>query len=1357
MHRIRLFLSFILLLLFFLFLPLIAFSIQAGKYSAHDEAYSISKTDLGIENTAGHTRGDPFVVSVKTTSTGYLNVRTGPGPSYEIITQIYPGQKFISHLYENGWYRIHLPSGAGNAYGWCYGGTTTDNGYLEGSQETSYVQVVDWKGDLYVRTGPGTSYSIITTISSGQRFAAIEESNGWHKIYLANIEGYSYGWSSGNYLHFFPGGNRDGFQAELSGIEFPSSMETGNVSVVNMDILNKGSNSFNTNTILATTNPRFRPSPFYHSTWQSDSRIMGASGNCLPGQIIRYSFYIKAPDVKSGTAYTEYFNLYQDNYAWFSDQGGPDDTSISFTLTVAGSSDSAPKREFRAVWISTVYNIDWPKEKGAFEKERHIEKEYLKADWPDPGKDTAGQQASLLAILDEHKAIGINAVFLQVRPACDAFYQSSLEPWSRYLTGTEGQAPNPFWDPLEFAIEACHERGMELHAWINPYRARAGGTTNHPTHVINTHPEWIVTYGASDKKVLNPGLPEVRNHVASVINDIVSRYDVDGIHFDDYFYAYPESGYTFNDTEAYNTYGGGMSLSDWRRSNVNTLVEMVHDTVKSVNPRIKFGISPFGIWRSGTPPGIYGLSAYDDIYCDALAWLEGSYVDYIAPQLYWGYGGSTDYALLMPWWALQAGSRHFTPGLAAYRVANGQLAPETLKQQVIDSRHNGSCQGHFFFSSRSLADYSIVNNLLKNELYQTPALVPVMSWLDDVSPEKPVFLEITESQTGTLLVWGSPEAASDGEYPSRYVVYYSSEPDINFSDAGNILYITGISDEPELSYNHQTESTYYYAVTSLDRIGNESLPTYGSSVNDPAEFNALAQSPYQINLSWTKNNDQDDVMVAFNTSDSFGVPYGIYEPGQAITGGGTVLFRGFGTNYDHAGLMPGTVYYYKIWSYNSHNQYSQGITVSAETQGINSYFVTLYVYPDTGSAELTGSGIYAQGEQVQINVLNQEYTYFRWVGDPDDIILLSDPESPSSSFSMPDRNIIFTAVFIEDTLLGKAVISLSNPAYIGTYIWSYSSDKPAGLDTKASDWQIISGVSSSGLLTGDILGNSSLQIISCFPGYGLWYYRISDNIWVNIMGSSVSCTSIALVNTGAAQQLVASFEGYGLYLRSVHGQWSRLTVAEADKMIAFNSNRDADNIDELIFTAPCCSGLYLYDFQLKSFLRLQISTPSRMLSADITGDGFEELICVFDSAGIFIGHLGPNRKTGGDMEERYKLYPDIFYEFKSNKAAEWERITSAVPMEGHFPGSANIAGSPGKEIFMSYNNKTYYYSYENSAWFTFLNAPLDRIISGKFCNGHYDDIIAQASSDGSIYIYKKQTNSWEIMALSGNSSEMIPY
>jgi uncharacterized lipoprotein YddW (UPF0748 family) len=462
-----------------------------------------------------------------------------------------------------------------------------------------------------------------------------------------------------------------------------------------------------------------------------------------------------------------------------------------------------PKREFRGAWIATVVNLDWPSTQGG---------------------DPQAQRSQLTLILDGLKAVGINAVVFQIRPECDALYPSTIEPWSYWLTGAQGVAPSAPFDPLQFAIDEAHKRGMELHAWFNPYRAERS-VENYAladSHVVKKHPEWILTFGTL--KMLDPGLPAARDHVLSVILDVVRRYDVDGIHWDDYFYPY--SGIINQDSASWWLHNRGFTnIADWRRDNVNLLVKTVSDSVKNVKPRVKFGISPFGIWKSGYPPGIVGTSAYDDLYCDALTWLNSKWIDYITPQLYWRFGGGQDYGLLMPWWAQQASvaGRHFYPGQAAYRITDSNWGASELPNQMRLNRSNSLAQGSIFFR----ANYGVIDNpkgfadSLRNNFYRYPALKPLMSFKETTPPNAPTALNITPSQTTARLTWTAPSAASDGEAASYHVVYRSSLRPIDISDARNILSI-----QQETSYTEtnlpSAGVTYYYAVAALDKLQNES-------------------------------------------------------------------------------------------------------------------------------------------------------------------------------------------------------------------------------------------------------------------------------------------------------------------------------------------------------------------------------------------------------------------------------------------------------------------------------------------------------------------------------------------------------
>jgi len=321
-------------------------------------------------------------------------------------------------------------------------------------------------------------------------------------------------------------------------------------------------------------------------------------------------------------------------------------------FSVTAFAQNNPNIEMRAVWLTTVANLDWP---NSYDK-----------------GNVEAQKNSFIELIESLKEVNINTIFFQVRTECDALYNSEYEPWSRYLTGTQGVDPG--YDPLQFAIDVCHEKGMELHAWLNPYRINTStldfGNYYDDKHIYKKHPEWAIVY-SNDKKILNPGLPQVQKYIKQIIGDIIGKYDIDGIHFDDYFYAYggtPEE----LDAQAYQAYGSEYSnIGDFRRGSINKMIAEVSDTIKKTKPYLRFGVSPFGIYGNGiNPPGITGLNAYDVIYCDPLAWLREGSVDYINPQLYWPTGGSQDFGKLLPWWANYAKqyNRDVYAGQAIYRL-----------------------------------------------------------------------------------------------------------------------------------------------------------------------------------------------------------------------------------------------------------------------------------------------------------------------------------------------------------------------------------------------------------------------------------------------------------------------------------------------------------------------------------------------------------------------------------------------------------------------------------------------------------------------------------------------------------------
>ncbi len=392
---------------------------------------------------------------------------------------------------------------------------------------------------------------------------------------------------------------------------------------------------------------------------------------------------------------------------------------------------ASPNYEFRGVWVASVDNIDWP-------SSRTLSVEQ--------------QKAEFIRLLDLHANNGMNAVIVQVRPAADAMYPSPHEPWSEFLTGRQGQAPYPSYDPLKFMITETHKRGMEFHAWLNPYRAvfSLKNSTIAPNHVTRTHPEWFLVYGNKKegyKKFFNPGLPEVMQHTVKVVKDLVSRYPVDAIHMDDYFYPYRIAGVEFPDQRAFEKYGKGLSKDDWRRSNTDSIIRMLKAGIRSVNPAVKFGISPFGIWRNKSQDPIGsetrgGQTNYDDLYADILLWLEKGWIDYVVPQLYWERGHRlADYDILLKWWNEHTHGRHMYIGHGIYRAGTNAAwrDKKEIPQQIQSLRSYAATQGSVYFSSKTFEkNPNGWNDSLRNHYYHYPALVPPMPWIDNSAPSQPL-------------------------------------------------------------------------------------------------------------------------------------------------------------------------------------------------------------------------------------------------------------------------------------------------------------------------------------------------------------------------------------------------------------------------------------------------------------------------------------------------------------------------------------------------------------------------------------------------------------------------------------------
>lgn len=455
-----------------------------------------------------------------------------------------------------------------------------------------------------------------------------------------------------------------------------------------------------------------------------------------------------------------------------------------------------PQRELRAAWVATVANIDWPSK---------------------PGLSTAEQQDEARAILARLEALGFNTVIFQVRPHADALYASPLEPWSSYLTGTQGRAPEPFYDPLQFWIDEAHARGLALHAWFNPYRA------NHPSNrggiadssIVKQQPELVVQLGDKGYVWMDPARRDVQDHTTAVILDVVERYDVDGVHLDDYFYPYPSynDDRDFPDDASFERYvasGGKLSRSDWRRQNVDTLIERLAREVHRVRPEVLFGISPFGIWRPGHPAGIRGMDQHEVLYADARRWLREGWVDYLSPQLYWPIAQvPQSFPVLLGWWRSEnVRGRHLWPGASIARIAGEAGATEIVGQVLVTRGMLPEGPGLCHFSMKSLMPAAAlpVAERLAQGPYREPALVPATPWLDDRAPRAPK-LSVTEKE-GALTVSFEPYTS---EPLARWVLY---------SQRAGVWTYT-LLPEGRREHRFEAPAPEAIAISAVDRAGNE--------------------------------------------------------------------------------------------------------------------------------------------------------------------------------------------------------------------------------------------------------------------------------------------------------------------------------------------------------------------------------------------------------------------------------------------------------------------------------------------------------------------------------------------------------
>ena len=475
-------------------------------------------------------------------------------------------------------------------------------------------------------------------------------------------------------------------------------------------------------------------------------------------------------------------------------------------LLMAVAAAAQQKREMRGAWIQCV--------NGQFQ-----------------GMGTVKMQQTLTYQLDELQKDGVNVIIFQVRPECDALYESSLEPWSRFLTGQQGKAPVPFWDPLQWMIDECHNRGMELHAWINPYRARTKTTTVlDPSHIKMRKPQNCFEYDGLT--ILNPGIAENRDYICEVARDIVTRYDVDGIHMDDYFYPYPAAGQQIPDDAQYRQNSNGIKdRGDWRRYNVNLFIEQFYKTIHEAKPWVKVGISPFGIYRNKRSSSIgsntNGLQNYDDLYADILLWVNNGWLDYCVPQIYWEIGNkAADYDTLIRWWNQYAGNRPLVIGEDVERTVK-YTDPQNPSQHQLPAKHRlhqqmTNVKGAVLWYAKAAVDnVGGYGTMLRNNYWRTPALQPDMSFIDKKTTGKVSRLKPVWTSDGYILFWTAPKGKTWRDTATRYVVYrFAKGEKVNTDDASKIVAITS-NTFYRLPYDDGKQK-FTYVVTALNRLQNES-------------------------------------------------------------------------------------------------------------------------------------------------------------------------------------------------------------------------------------------------------------------------------------------------------------------------------------------------------------------------------------------------------------------------------------------------------------------------------------------------------------------------------------------------------
>jgi uncharacterized lipoprotein YddW (UPF0748 family) len=483
---------------------------------------------------------------------------------------------------------------------------------------------------------------------------------------------------------------------------------------------------------------------------------------------------------------------------------------------------AAPKREFRGVWVATVANIDYPAK---------------------PGVNTIALKEQWRQLLALYKSAGLNAVIVQVRPAGDAIYPSSLVPWSRFLTGKQGLGPeDPDFDPLAFMIAETHASGMEFHAWFNPYRATTDLDTASlaPGHIFYRNRDWIIRYGS--RLYFNPALPAVRAHITDVVGEVVDRYPIDAVHIDDYFYPYKIQGEVFPDSLDFSKFGRAYaSIHDWRRSNVDALIERLSNRIKQSKPHVQFGVSPFGVWRNQAQDPLRGsatkagMTCYDDLYADILKWTSQGWVDYVVPQLYWHIGFElADFKTLLQWWEQNHHGRLLYVGHGAYKAGtNAEPAwqrPTEIPTQLGLVRQAESVRGSVYFSSKSLVNNTLgVRDSIRQQ-YHSPALLPLAPYATQLKAHHPPRLTRPKVKDSMPFIRWRPSLKDMKSPPRYYVIYrFAGTGTGDFDDARNIVGVSAWSSAAKtfkfVDQSALPDNTYTYCVVAVNGAHAESQPS----------------------------------------------------------------------------------------------------------------------------------------------------------------------------------------------------------------------------------------------------------------------------------------------------------------------------------------------------------------------------------------------------------------------------------------------------------------------------------------------------------------------------------------------------